>query len=107
MVVGVVVVLPLVVFGVDVVVVDVLAHVDLGEHILQLGVVVERDGREWVEVVGVNNLSLCHAIVLGLLGGFLLAGLIRLVRANIGSESHRVHQEVGAPGHAAHSTHCV
>ena len=91
------VVLPQVVLGVDVVLVEVVAHVDLSENILQLGVVVEGDGREWVEVVGVNNLSLCHAIVLSLLGSFFLAGLIRLVSANIGSESNRVHQEVGAP----------
>jgi len=43
MVVGVVVVLPLVVLRVDMVLIHILAHVDLSEDILELGVVVERN----------------------------------------------------------------
>ena len=57
MIVRVEVVLPHVVLGVEVVLVGKVAHVDVGEDILELGVVRERDGREWVEVVWVHGLG--------------------------------------------------
>ena len=55
MIVRVEVVLPHVVLGVEVVLVGKVAHVDVGEDVLELGVVGEWDGREWVEVVRVNG----------------------------------------------------
>ena len=55
MIVRVEVVLPHVVLGVEVVLVGKVAHVDVGEDVLELGVVRERDGREWVEVVRVHG----------------------------------------------------
>ena len=107
MVVGVVIVLEHVVLDIDVVLIDILAHVHVGEHILQLGVVVEGNGREWVKVVGVDSLCLRHAIILSLLRGCLLAGLVRLVGSEVKSEIGGVDQEVGAPSHAAHCTHSI
>ena len=55
MIVRVEVVLPHVVLGVEVVLVGKVAHVDVGEDVLELGVVRERDRREWVEVVRVHG----------------------------------------------------
>ena len=107
MVVRVVIVLPLVILGVHVVFVDVLAHVDVGEHIFQLGIVVERNGREWVEVVGVHNLGLGHTIVLSLLRGCLLASLVGFVCAEVKGDGSRVDKEVSSPSHLADGTQSV
>ena len=86
---------PLVVLHVDVVLIDILAHVDLGEDILELGVVMEGNRREWVEGVGINDLGLCHGFQLFSLGGLLLTSLVGLVGANIDSQSSWVDEEVG------------
>jgi len=102
-VIRVVVVLPLVILHVDVVLVHVLSHVDLGEDILQLGVVMERDGREWVEVVGIDNLSLCHSCHLGILNSLIRLSLVRRVDAEVETNGDWVDKEVGAPAHAAES----
>ena len=107
MVVGIVVVFPLIVLGIDVVLVDVLAHVDFGEDILELGVVVEGDRREWVEIVGINNLGLSHSIHLGYLRSLLLAGSIGLVRTDVKTKGDGIKEEVCAPAHASESAHCV
>jgi len=106
-VVGVVVILPLVVLRVDMVLIHILAHVDLSEDILELGVVVEGNGGEWVEVVGVDSFSLGHSVVFSLLLGLLSAGLVRLVGAEVKGNSCGVDEEVGAPSHAAYGAHCV
>ena len=67
MVVGVVIVLPCVFFNVDVVLVNVVAHVDAGKNILQLGVVVVGYWGEGVEKVGVHLFFLDHSVPLSLL----------------------------------------
>ena len=57
MVVRVEIVPPHVVFLVKMVLVGEVAHVDVGEDVLELGVVRERNRREWVEVVWVHGLG--------------------------------------------------
>ena len=106
-VVRVVVVLIRVVLQVDLVLVQVLAHVDLGEDVLQLGVVMEGDGRERVEVVGVDNLGLGHHVHLVLLSGLVSLGLVGTVDADVDTKGDGVDKEVGAPAHAAESAKCV
>jgi hypothetical protein len=69
-VVGVVIVLPRVFLHVDVVLVNVVAHVDACKNVLQFGVVVVRNWSEWVEKVGVYFLFLDHSVPLSLLCGF-------------------------------------
>ena len=61
-IVRVVVSLPDVILLVDVILVHVVSHVDVREGVLQLGVVVPWDGREWVEEVWVHFLSLHHVL---------------------------------------------
>ena len=107
MVVGIVVVFPLIVLGIDVVLIDVLAHVDVGEDILELGVVVEGDRREWVEIVGINNLGLGHSVHLSLLRSLILTGLIGLVRTDVKTNGDGIKEEVCAPAHASESAHSV
>ena len=107
MVVRVVVAPPLVVLGIDMVLVDVLAHVDVREDVLQLRVVVEWDGRERVEIVGVNLLRLGHGLHLGALRSLLLPGLIGLVRSEVKSDGDGIEEEVCAPAHAAEGAHRV
>ena len=55
-IVRVVVSLPDVILLVDVILVHVVSHVDVREGVLQLGVVVPWDGREWVEKIWVHFL---------------------------------------------------
>ena len=83
MVVRVVVVLPLVVLYINMVLVNVLAHIDIGEDILQLGVVVERDRREWVEVVWIYNLSLGHCSHLSIFNGLVRLHFVGLVDSEV------------------------
>ena len=85
MVVGVEIVLPHVVLGVKVVLVDVMAHVDVGEDVLELGVVRERNGREWVEVVGINRLGFADVGELFGEGGLSLACLTWFPGAEVNS----------------------
>ena len=106
-VVGVEVALPHVVFDIDVVLVDVVPHVDVGEDVLQLRVVVEGDWREGVEVVGVDGLGLCHLLHLGVLSSLLLLRRVGLVGTDVESKGDWVDKEVGAPAHAAKGAHCV
>ena len=107
MVVRVVVVSPVVVGGADVMLVRVVAKVDVGEDVLELGVVREGDGSEWVEMVGINSLGLAHDFVLvGNTGLLLLLG-VGLVGTEVKSSNSWVDKEVGAPAHAAHSAKCV
>ena len=63
MIVRVVVVSPDVGVGVESnVSVDEASHVHVSVDVLELGVVVERDGSEGVEVIRVNFLSLAHGV---------------------------------------------
>lgn len=103
----VVVVLPLVVLQVHVVVIDVVAHVAIGEDVLELRVVAEGNGREWVEVVGVHLLSLSHRFHLGILSGLLLTGRVGFVSTEVKSSADRVDKEVGAPAHLAEGAQSV
>ena len=107
MVVRVVESLPDVVLGIHVMLVGVVAQVDVGKHILQLGVVVERNGREWVEVVGVDGLGLSHVVVLLLLDGILLTLGVRLIGTEVNSEGRWVGESVDTPAHTANGTHSV
>ena len=107
MIVGIVVVLPQVVVGVDRLVVHVVAHVDLGEDVLELGVVMERNSREWVEVVGVDLRGLSHGVSIRLFLVFLLLGLVWRVDTEVGGDGGRVDKHVGAPAHAAERAHSV
>ena len=59
-IVGVVITLPDVGLGVDLVRVDFVVHVDMCKAILQLGVVVIGDGSEGVEQIGINLAELWH-----------------------------------------------
>jgi hypothetical protein len=90
MVVGVEVVLVRVVLNVDVVLIHVLAHVDLGEDVLKLWVVMERNGREWVEVVGVDLSGLGHQVILLLINLLLLIGAVGSVAKEVASNRDRV-----------------
>ena len=100
-VVGVEVALPDVVLGVHVISIDIVAQIDIGEDILELGVVVEGHGSEWVEVVRVNRASLGHVFHLLSLGSGLLILLVGLVGAEVDAGDGRIDEEVGAPAHAA------
>ena len=100
-VVDVEVVFPHVVVLVDVMLVHVVAHADVGEDVLELGVVGERDGREWVEVVRVHGLGSAQVLPLLLNGSLFLFLAVGLVRAEVETSESRVDQEVGAPAHLA------
>ena len=107
MVVRVVVVLPLVVLHVDVVLVHVLAHVDVGEDILQFGVVVERDRREWIEVVGIDNLSFGHCSHLSIFNCLFRLDLVGLVDSKVDANGDGVDHEVGTPAHTTEGAQSV
>ena len=106
-VVGVVVVSPVVVFLADMVLVGVVAEVDVGEDVLELGVVREGDGSEWVEVVGVDGLGLAHDLILVLDTSLLLLLSVGLVGTEVKTSNGWVDKEVGGPSHAAHSAQSV
>ena len=78
MIVRVVVVSPDVGVGIESnVSVDEASHVNVSVDVLELGVVVERDGSEGVEVIGINFLSLAHSVKLFFLGGLSRSSVIR------------------------------
>ena len=83
MVVGVVVALPDVVFCVYVVLVDVLAQIDMGVDVAELGVVVERYRCKGVKEVRVNRASFCQSFHLLLLCSLLLGQLVWFIYSNI------------------------
>ena len=97
------VVLPHVVLGVEMVLVDVMAHADVGEDVLEFGVVRERDRREWVEVVGVNGLGFADVGELFSKSGLGLACLTWFPSAEVHSYEGRVDKHVGSPAHATES----
>ena len=107
MVVRVVKALPDVVLSVDVVLVDVVDQVDISVGILQLGVVMEGNGRERVEEVGIDGPGLGHVVVLFLLDGVVLGLGVGLVSAIVKTGGGRVYQGVDTPAHPAKSTHRV
>ena len=101
MIVRVVIVLPDVLLRVDLVLVQVVVHVNVRKSVLQLGVVVVGNGSEGIEQIGVNLGGLGHALPLLLLG-FLLAGLhVGLHDVEIEGGDAWVSQKVEAITHAA------
>ena len=98
---GVVIVLPNVLLGVNVVSIEVSVHADVREAILKLGVIVIGNGGEGVEQIGVNLLCLWHIVPLLLL--LLTCALlhVRLNAEQIGTKESGVKKKVGAPAHAA------
>ena len=107
MVVRVVIASPHVVGVADVALVRESPHLDVGEDVLQLWVVVERDGSERVEVVGVHGLRLAQNRVVISQSGLLLALGVGFVGAEVEANDRRVDKEVGAPSHATHSAQSV
>lgn len=103
-IVRVVVVLPHILLGVDLVLVQITVHVDVSETILQLGVVVVGDRSERIEQIGVNLGGLGHRLPLLLLRLLLVALHVGLHNVEIDTEDAGVSQEVEAIAHAAKST---
>ena len=100
-------VLPYVALSIDVVLVQVVVHVDVGEVVADLWRVVIRNRREGIEEIGINSLGLGHSIPLLLLG-LLIAGLhVWLDHIQVEGEDAGVQQEVGAPGHSSEGAQSV
>jgi len=106
-IVRVVVPLPDVVLLIDVVLVHVVSHVDVSEGVLQLGVVVPWDWREWVEQIWVHFLCLHHVFqILIKLFLFLLLGVWN-ISPEVTTDKERVGEEVGEVVHATEGAQCV
>jgi len=93
--------LPDVALGVDLVIIQVSVHVDVSETILQLGVVVVRDGGEGIEEIGINLSGLGHILPLLLLGLLLTVLHVRLHNIEVNAQDAGVNEEVKAVAHAA------
>ncbi len=87
--------------SVDLVLVQVSVHVDVSETILQLGVVVVRDGREGIEQIGINLSGLGHIFPLLLLGLLLTVLHVRLHNVEVNAQDAGVYEEVKAIAHTA------
>lgn len=97
----VVIVLPNVLLGVDVVLVQVSVHVDVSETVLQLRVVVVGNWSEGIEQIRINLRCLGHGLPLFLLG-FLLASLhVGLNDVEVECCDAGVGKQVEAIAHAA------
>ena len=90
-----------IVLWVDVILIEVVSHIDVCVGVLELGVVVERNGGEGVEVVGVDGASLRTILQTVQSGLFLLARLVRLVHKLVAEEECRVKHHVQSPAGAA------
>ena len=106
-VVRVVEVLPYVALCVDVVLVQVVVHVDVGEVVADLWRIVIRNGREGIEKIGINSLCLGHSIPLFLLGLLFVILHVWLHNVEVEREDAWVEQQVGAPAHSSESAQCV
>ena len=87
--------------------VDVTSHVNVGEDVLKFGVVVEGDGSEGVEVIGVNFLSLAHGVPFELLGSGSRVLVVRKDNTVDEETNDRVHHHVHAVTHATESRESV
>jgi hypothetical protein len=99
-IVRVVVILPYVLLGVHVVLVKVPVHVNVSETILQLGVVVVRNGSEGIEEIGVDLASLGHDVPLLLLLLSLAVLHVGLHHVQVETEDAWVGQQVEPVAHA-------
>ena len=99
-IVRIVVALVEIVLWVDVILIDVVSHVDVCVGVLELGVVVERNGGEGVEVVGVNGSCLRTILQTVNSGLLLLARLIGLVHKLVAEEERGVKHHVQSPAGA-------
>lgn len=93
-IVRVVIVLPHIVLGVDVVFVYVVVHFYVGEHVLQLGVVVVRDGSEGVENVRIDLRQLWQPLPILLFLSFLPPGEVWFHSGKVDYSQERVEEEV-------------
>ena len=101
------VVLPQVLVWVDVVLVDIVPHVGMGENILQFGVVVVGYGSEWVEDIWVNWASLQHAVPFSFLCCFVSLGLPGGNHIQIEYGDCGVEGQVSGVAHSSKSAECV
>ena len=77
------------------------SHVDIGVDVLEFRVVVERNGSEGVEVIGVNFLSLAHSVPFFLSGGLSGSSVFRHNNVVEEESDGGVEHEVGSVGHSA------
>ena len=99
-IVGVVIVLPDVLLGVDLILIQVSMHVNVSESVLQLGVVVVRNGSEGIEEIGVDLASLGHDVPLLLLLLGLAVLHVGLHHVQVETEDAWVGQQVEPVAHA-------
>ena len=99
-IVGVVIVLPDVLLGVDLILIQVSMHVNVSESVLQLGVVVVRNGSEGIEEIGVDLGSLGHHVPLLLLLLGLAVLHVGLHHVQVETEDAWVGQQVEPVAHA-------
>ena len=90
-----------IVLWVDVILIEVVSHIDVCVGVLELGVVVERNGGEGVEVVGVDGASLRTILQTVQSGLFLLARLVGFVHKLVAEEERWVKHHVQSPAGAA------
>lgn len=96
-------VFPRIVLCVDMVLVDVIMQVDIGEYVLQLWVVMIRNWGEWIEKIGVYFFELRDCCPLSFLGLDLLFIKERLDNKQIHCENTWVKEEMGTIAHSAKS----
>ena len=99
-IVRVVIVLPDVLLGVDLILIQVSMHVNVSESVLQLGVVVVRNGSEGIEEIGVDLASLGHDVPLLLLLLGLAVLHVGLHHVQVETEDAWVGQQVEPVAHA-------
>ena len=86
---------------------DVVAHIDISVSVRAFRVVVERNGRERVEDIGVHNTGFSHAIVLCFIRSLVSCRLPWFHYVQVESTSSRVTGKMGSVGHSSEYTHSV
>ena len=99
-IVRVVIVLPHILFGVDLILIQVSMHMNVSETVLQLRVVVVRNGSEGIEEIGVDLGSLGHDVPLLLLLLSLAVLHVGLHHVQVETEDAWVGQQVEPVAHA-------
>ena len=99
-IVRVVIVLPHILLGVDLILIQVSMHVNMSEAVLQLRVVVIRNGSERIEEIGVDLASLGHDVPLLLLLLGLAVLHVGLHHVQVDAQDTGVGQQVEAVAHA-------